>query len=60
MVSETIILEASELENVIYQFKTKKDSIDETRPIIDLVFRKDDFELLEGEAAETLYKMAVF
>ena len=43
MVSETIIVEANELENVIYQFRTRKDSIDETKEKIDMLFRKDDF-----------------
>ena len=43
LVSETIIIDANELENVIYEFKTKRDSIDEARPIIELAFRKADF-----------------
>ena len=43
MVSETTIINASELENVVYHFKTRKDTIDENKERLNMEFRKDDF-----------------
>ena len=58
--TETLIIDANELDNVIYQFRTKKDLIKPDEERIDMTFRKDDFVQLEGEPGETIYKMAVF
>ena len=60
MITETLIINANELDNVIYTFRTKKDIIKPNEERIDMSFRKDDFVQLEGEPGETIYKMAVF
>ena len=41
--TETLIIDANELDNVIYQFRTKKDLIKPDEERIDMTFRKDDF-----------------
>ena len=55
LVADTIIIQASELSNLKFQFKTLEANSQEA---LDLEFNQADFTQVDGEAAEALFKMA--